>query len=115
LSLPDEKGQVVLVTSQFVPRTLSFKHDQETAFIDADAALDDPRLVGRPLIVLGEAGSGKSELLGRWGGGRIATANDLLAGLQARRGGRILVDGFDEVAGLKDGGALAQVLGKLEA
>lgn len=98
----------------FVPRTLSFSHDGEQVSITAEDALSDPRLVGRPLIVLGEAGSGKSELLRYWSHGKIVTARQLANGwVQVQ--GRNFVDGLDEAAGRRDGEALDRVLGALGA
>lgn len=98
----------------FVPRTLSFSHGREQVNIAAEDALTDARLAGRPLIVLGEAGSGKSELLRHWSGGTVATARQLANGWQPGQG-RNFVDGLDEAAGLKDGDALDRVLGALGA
>lgn len=98
----------------FIPRRLSFIHDRQPATIGVDEALADERLCGRPLVLLGEAGSGKSELLRHWGGDAIITARQLLHG-GAPSQGRVFVDGFDEAAGLKDGDALDAVLGKLGA
>ena len=82
--------------------------------INADAALTDSRLGGRPLILLGEAGSGKSELLRRWAGEQVATARQVMNGWPLTQG-RSFVDGLDEVAGLNDGDALSALLGKLKA
>lgn len=98
----------------FVHRRLSFEHNRESNSVAADEALTDPRLVGRVLIVLGDAGSGKSELLQHWGGAAVTTAKQLVNG---RRGpeGRSFVDGLDEAAGLNDGDALDRVLGALKA
>jgi hypothetical protein len=102
------------MTDSFAPRILSFSHDREQVYIAAEDALTDTRLVGRPLIVLGEAGSGKSELLRYWSGGKVATARQLANGWQPELG-RNFVDGLDEAAGLKDGDALDRVLGALGA
>ena len=102
------------MTDSFAPRILSFSHDREQVYIAADDALTDARLVGRPLIVLGEAGSGKSEMLRHWSGGNVVTARQLSAGWQPGLG-RNFVDGLDEAAGLKDGDALDRVLGALSA
>ena len=98
----------------FVSRQLSFQHDRVATVIDAHAALNDPRLVGRPLIVLGEAGSGKSELLRHWGGNTVATARQVTNGWCVGEG-RSFVDGLDEAASLQDGDALERVLGALGA
>lgn len=102
------------MTDHFVPRTLSFSHDRQQVNIAAEDALTDARLAGRPLIVLGEAGSGKSELLRQWSGGKVATARQMANGWQPQQG-RNFVDGLDEAAGLKDGDALDRVLGALGA
>jgi hypothetical protein len=80
--------------------------------IEADSVLTDPRLTSRPLVLVGEAGSGKSELLKHWAQGSVITARQLLNGRPAGRG-RCFVDGLDEAAGLKDGDALDRVLGAL--
>lgn len=98
------------MTDDFVARTLSFFHGRELVSIAAENVLTDPRLVGRTLILLGEAGSGKSELLLRWSRGTVASARQLANGWQPGQG-RIFVDGLDEAAGLKDGDALDRVLG----
>jgi hypothetical protein len=74
--------------------------------------LSDERLVGRPLILLGEAGSGKSELLRQWGGDRVVTAGQLISGFQPEQG-RLFVDGLDEAPGLRNGGALDRLLKEL--
>lgn len=102
------------MTSDFVPRILSFSHDREQVTIAAEYALTDARLTGRPLIVLGEAGSGKTELLRHWSCGSVTTARQLANGWQPGQGRRF-VDGLDEAAGLKDGDALDRVLGALSA
>lgn len=106
------------MTESFVPRTVSFQHDRETVSIDAETALSDPRLRGRPLILLGEAGSGKSELLELWTrryvGCQVATARQMTSGRRLTQQ-RCLVDGLDEAAGLRDGDALERLLGALEA
>lgn len=102
------------MTGDFVPRTLSFSHDREQVTIAAEYALTDARLTGRPLIVLGEAGSGKTELLRHWSRGSVTTARQLANGWQLGQGRRF-VDGLDEAAGLKDGDALDRVLGSLSA
>ncbi|WP_156309777.1 NACHT domain-containing NTPase [Novosphingobium sp. AAP93] len=102
------------MTGSFAPRILSFLHDREQVKIAADDALTDARLAGRPLIVLGEAGSGKSELLRHWSDGNVATASQLVNGWLPGPG-RNFVDGLDEAAGLKDGDALDRVLGALGA
>jgi len=102
------------VTESFVPRTLTFDHDRQTVSVDAITALSDVRLMGRPLILLGEAGSGKSELLRFWAGGQVSTARQIINGWQATQG-RSFVDGLDEAAGLHDGDALDRLLGALEA
>lgn len=102
------------MTGDFVPRNLSFWHDREQVSIAAEYALTDARLTGRPLIVLGEAGSGKTELLRHWSRGSITTARQLTNGWQPGQG-RSFVDGLDEAAGLKDGDALDRVLGALGA
>lgn len=102
------------MTDHFVPRTLSFSHDRQQVKIAAEDALTDARLAGHPLIVLGEAGSGKSELLQQWSGGKVGTARQLVNGWQPQHG-RSFVDGLDEAAGLKDGDALDRVLGALGA
>lgn len=98
----------------FVPRRLSFEHNRESNSVAADEALTDPRLVGRVLIVLGEAGSGKSELLQHWGGAAVTTAKQLVNGGRGPEG-KSFVDGLDEAAGLNDGDALDRVLGALKA
>ena len=102
------------MTDDFVQRILSFSHDRERVKIPAKDALADARLAGRPLIVLGEAGGGKSELLRYWSDGNVVTARQLANGWQPRQG-RNFVDGLDEAAGLKDGDALDRVLGALGA
>ena len=102
------------VTENFIPRQLSFQHDREAIIIAADVALADCRLADRPLILLGEAGSGKSELLRHWSDNRFATARQLLNGWDSGSS-RAFVDGLDEAAGLKEGDALDAVLGALEA
>lgn len=102
------------MTKVFVPRSLTFQHDRETVSIDADIALTDARIVGRPLILLGEAGSGKSEVLRRWAGEQEATARQVIYGWQSPQG-RSFVDGLDEAAGLHEGDALDRLLGALEA
>lgn len=102
------------MTGDFVPRTLTFLYDREQVSIAAEDVLTDPRLKGRTLIVLGEAGSGKSELLRHWSRGNVATARQLANGWQPGQG-RNFVDGLDEAAGLKDGDALDRVLGALNA
>ena len=107
-------GKNAAVTESFVPRTLTFDHDRQTVSVDAITALSDVRLMGRPLILLGEAGSGKSELLRFWAGGQVSTARQIINGWQATQG-RSFVDGLDEAAGLHDGDALDRLLGALEA
>lgn len=102
------------MTVDFVPRTLSFSYDREKVSIAAEHALTDARLAGRPLIVLGEAGSGKTELLRYWSGGNVVTARQLANGWRLGLG-RKFVDGLDEAAGLKEGDALDRVLGALGA
>ena len=102
------------MTKGFIPRSLTFQHDRETVSLDADSVLTDARLVGRPLILLGEAGGGKSEVLRRWAGGQVATARQVIYGWQPTQG-RSFVDGLDEAAGLHDGDALDRLLGALEA
>ena len=103
-----------VVTDTFVPRSISFEEDRKAVSIDAETALADPRLMGRPLILLGEAGSGKSELLRHWGGEQVATARQLMNGWLLSQG-RSFVDGLDEAAGLHDGDALDRLLGILQA
>lgn len=76
--------------------------------------MTDTRLAGRPLVLLGEAGSGKSELLRQWAGGPVATARQVINGWQTSQR-RSFVDGLDEAAGLQDGDALDRILGALEA
>lgn len=107
-------GKTASMTDYFAPRTLSFSHDREQVNIAAEDALTDARLAGRPLIVLGEAGSGKSELLRHWSGGNVATARQVANGWQLGQS-RNFVDGLDEAAGLKNGDALDRVLGALGA
>ena len=102
------------MTESFVPRTLTFLHDREAVSIDDESTLTDTRLARQPLILLGEAGSGKSELLRRWAGGQVATARQITNGWQPKQG-RSFVDGLDEAAGLHDGDALDRLLGALEA
>lgn len=102
------------MTDSFVPRTLSFSHDRERVNIAAKDVFSDPRLAGRPLILLGEAGSGKSKLLRHWSGANVATARQLANGWQPGPG-RNFVDGLDEASGLQDGDALDGVLGALGA
>ncbi len=102
------------VNKEFVPRSLTFQHERERVQIDADTTLADPRLEGRPLILLGEAGSGKSELLRRWAGGQVVTAGQVIYGRYPTEG-RLFVDGLDEAPGLNDGDALDRILGKLES
>jgi energy-coupling factor transporter ATP-binding protein EcfA2 len=104
----------VIVTDKFIPRKLSFQHDREAVLIDSAKALADPRLLGRPLMLLGEAGSGKSELLRQWGGSAVATARQVTYGWRPTQG-RVFIDGLDEAAGLHDGDALDRLLGVLEA
>lgn len=81
--------------------------------IDADDALHDSRLVGRPLILLGEPGSGKTEILRQWSDGRTATARQITHGWHATTE-RPFIDGLDEAAGLNDGDALDRLLGALK-
>ena len=97
-----------------VPRRLSFVYDREVHSVAADAALTDARLVGRPLVILGDAGSGKSDLLTHWGGAAVATAKQLMNGWSTPEG-RAFADGLDEASGLNDGDALDRVLGALKA
>lgn len=102
------------VTKIFVPRYISFENDRKEVSLDAEMALANPRLTGRPLILLGEAGSGKSELLRHWSGGQVVTARQLMNGCGLGEG-RAFVDGLDEAAGLHDGDALDRLLAILEA
>lgn len=102
------------MTIQFVSRTLSFEYDRQAVQLDAESALYDPRLQGRPIVLLGGAGSGKTEILKLWSENSATTARQLINGRRLTKG-RIFIDGLDEAAGLRDGDALDQLLGKLEA
>ena len=102
------------MTESFLHRTISFEHNREVVTIDAQAALADPRLAGQPLILLGEAGSGKSELMRQWAKGQVATARQLINGRLPSQG-RSFVDGLDEATGLRDGDVLDRLLMALEA
>ena len=104
--------QITLVVDAIVPRQLSFEHDREQTIIAADAVLSDQRLVGRPLILLGEAGSGKSALLKQWNRGIGAiTARQLATGRPIGEG-RALVEyaGDDPVDGRDPSGETEEII-----
>lgn len=101
------------MTDTFVPRLLTFQYDRESVTLPDERVLTDDRLRARPIIVLGEAGSGKSDLLRHWADDKVVTAKQLIHDWPIDNT-RLFIDGLDEVAGLKDGDALDRVLSRLK-
>ena len=106
----------------YIPRTLWYKkrdanNQEETIEISEDQLL----LETRPLIVLGEAGMGKTELMKRLGnrnGYTHCTAKKLLLiDLKSiyKDGTTLVIDALDEATSQHDGDAISQVLKKLAA
>jgi hypothetical protein len=104
------------MTSLILPRRLSFRNASgETEFLDQTALLQR----AEPLVILGEAGMGKSTLLGELDGEdtRLVQARRLAASRDPRPllgNGRVLiVDALDEAIGVQEGEAVDRVLGRL--
>lgn len=106
----------------YIPRTLWYKkrdanNQEETIEISEDQLL----LETRPLIVLGEAGMGKTELMKRLGnrnGYTHCTAKKLLLiDLKSiyKDGTTLVIDALDEATSQHDRDAISQVLKKLAA
>jgi predicted NACHT family NTPase len=97
----------------FIPRRLTYEADGETHIVaDADLLTADA-FQDRPLVVLGEAGSGKSRLLAeRRKGALLVRAAQVLAdpSLVPARTGLVLVDAVDEVAAQAEGDAIDRLL-----
>lgn len=108
--------------NHYIPRTLWCKkrdanNQEETIEISEDQLL----LETRPLIVLGEAGMGKTELLKRLGnraGYTHCTAKKLIQRKDPwslfQDGNTLVIDALDEATSKHDGDAISQVLEKLQ-
>ena len=107
--------------NHYIPRTLWYKkrdanNQEETIEISEDQLL----LETRPLIVLGEAGMGKTELMKRLGnrnGYTHCTAKKLLLRDPKsihKNGSTLVIDALDEATSKYDGDAISEVLEKLE-
>lgn len=98
----------------YVPRSLSYSDDQLTRHIVADVDLAE---MPRPLVVLGDPGMGKSDLLAeleRKTGFPCRKAAQLLRWPLGRwPSGILLIDALDEVPSNKDGDALDRLLNRL--
>ena len=105
---------LVVITVQFIPRKLAFTVDGT----EEEVAHTDLLRRSENLIILGEAGSGKTWLLHELekSGLTRVTARRLMnapAGvLQGQQ--RVLVDAIDEAPAFAEGGVVDQVLAKLE-
>ena len=104
--------------TRYIPRKLSWvDKEQKTHYIDEDALLQNSE---RPLVILGNPGMGKTRLMEKLGtldGCQFIRATSFL-----RRGDdeipantRLVIDGLDEVAAIKEGDPLHNVLKKLIA
>lgn len=103
-----------MTDKQFIPRTLAFSIDgQEERLLHTE-------LLKRPenLIILGEAGSGKTWLLEelQHGGLPRVTARRLMSANPSIFAGkpRLLVDALDEAPAFAEGGVVDQILAKVE-
>lgn len=106
--------------NKYIPRTLWYKKrdangQEETIEITEDQLLQETR----PLIVLGEAGMGKTELMKRLGnqsGYQCCPAKKLILRDPKsiyQEGCTLVIDALDEAASKHDGDAISKVLEKL--
>lgn len=109
-------GQVASVTNKILQRTLWYSDGSQTHVVDESFLQTDPR----SLIVLGEAGMGKSTLLAKLdgvGGYERCTARALINRLDVvERFGNVhtlVIDALDEVPAHGAGDAVDQVVAKL--
>jgi hypothetical protein len=104
------------VMDGFIPRRLTYEVDGETHTVADAQLLTEDVFQNRPLVLLGEAGSGKSRLLAeRAGGALLVRASQLIADSSLVPAGTslILVDALDEVAAQADGDAIDKLLAAL--
>lgn len=105
-----------MIQAPFIDRNLSYTADGVEEVITHRQLLDRPE----NLVILGEAGMGKSRLLEELaiGGGRRVTARRLINApdpgelLDGEK--RVFVDALDEAPAFAEGGVVDQVLAKLE-
>ncbi|MEA3036146.1 MAG: hypothetical protein QOH04_1911, partial [Sphingomonadales bacterium] len=104
------------MTSLILPRRLSFRNAAGEAEYLSQAAL---RQRADPVVILGEAGMGKSTLLAELDGedSRLVQARRLAASRDPKRlldDARVLIiDALDEASGVEEGEAVDRVLGRL--
>jgi hypothetical protein len=101
--------------AEFLPRTLQCTIDGDVLTLSHDEVIGHPRLAGHALIVLGEAGSGKSELLRHWSnvyGWKFIHAEQIRHGVSLPDV-PLLIDGLDELASLREGDGINDLLAKL--
>lgn len=106
------------MTRPFIPRKLRYKQGSDEMQVDQDFLMRDPR----PLIVLGEAGMGKSTLLDRLQGIEgyaVCSARWLINHPEPRAllgaANTLVIDALDEVNAQRDGDAVDLVVRKLGA
>ena len=100
----------------FIPRRLTFYVDSDERRVGSADVLRRPELQDRPLVVLGEAGSSKSDLLEHLelGISPISAAQVIHAPELVPVDGRVvLLDALDEVPAQNDGQAIVLVLAAL--
>jgi hypothetical protein len=100
----------------FIPRRLTYEADGQTHTVADAELLTADALHSHPLVVLGEAGSGKSRLLAERGkGALLVRASQLIAdpSLIPVGAALVLVDALDEVAAQADGDAIDKLLAVL--
>lgn len=102
--------------NEYILRQLSYHADGEEIPVEQDALLS----MNRNIVILGEAGMGKSRLLQSLEGvgGRFVLARRLLTASDPSRitagAEYVLIDALDEVASYKQGDAVDQLVAKLE-
>ncbi|KRA84197.1 NACHT domain-containing protein [Altererythrobacter sp. Root672] len=100
----------------FIPRNLVYSVDGAIAVIAHTELLQRPE----NLVVLGEAGMGKSRLLEELGkaNGKWVTARRLIGASDPREllagNSLVLIDALDEAPAFAEGGVVDQILGRLE-
>ena len=106
----------VIVHDEILSRTLRYRDGRETIRVTEQFLVSDPR----SLVILGEAGMGKSTLLRQLGdhdGYVVVTARALIntPDTQSRFGNArtVVIDALDEVPAQRDGDAVDQVVRKL--